>query len=272
MKKVLSALVLSAAVVATAGQAYAYGDFKDQINHTLILGMYDKTVSTQVWEIGVNLGQLGIDWNFTDSNKNLLDTHTSVQNALLGYEDLFTNKGAVLNDVRVGMFMQESLTSVYFATTSSSIPTVYAPAHTTVNNGMKALQTKYEDKDATIDGFASLAGKDSLGYSVKLDGTPGNFAGFNNNFAQGTTTIGAIGDADYVDYYLWHFVEGALDLGDSYGNGAVTDYQAVLRFNKEGSVVLNPNGLPVPAPVPVPAAAWLLGSGVLGLFGLRRRK
>ncbi|MBV5305373.1 MAG: VPLPA-CTERM sorting domain-containing protein [Desulfobulbaceae bacterium] len=26
------------------------------------------------------------------------------------------------------------------------------------------------------------------------------------------------------------------------------------------------------APVPVPAAAWLLGSGLLGLFGLRRKK
>jgi hypothetical protein len=50
--------------------------------------------------------------------------------------------------------------------------------------------------------------------------------------------------------------------------GATTGYSAVLRFNKaDGQVTLNPNA----APVPVPAAAWLLGSGVLGLIGLRRR-
>lgn len=36
-------------------------------------------------------------------------------------------------------------------------------------------------------------------------------------------------------------------------------------------VVLNTASAPV-APVPVPAAAWLLGSGLLGLFGLQRKK
>ncbi len=36
-------------------------------------------------------------------------------------------------------------------------------------------------------------------------------------------------------------------------------------------VVLNTVSAPI-APVPVPAAAWLLGSGLLGLFGLRRKK
>jgi hypothetical protein len=83
--------------------------------------------------------------------------------------------------------------------------------------------------------------------------------------------VGNISDeVGYIDFYLWHYVSGVLDQGDEYGNGAVTDYTAVLRFNKEGSVVLNPNGLP--SAVPVPAAAWLLGSGILGLFGLRRRK
>jgi hypothetical protein len=32
------------------------------------------------------------------------------------------------------------------------------------------------------------------------------------------------------------------------------------------------NGQNLIAPVPLPAAAWLLGAGVLGLFGLRRAK
>ncbi len=36
-------------------------------------------------------------------------------------------------------------------------------------------------------------------------------------------------------------------------------------------VVLNTVSAPI-APVPVPAASWLLGSGLIGLFGLRRKK
>jgi hypothetical protein len=43
-----------------------------------------------------------------------------------------------------------------------------------------------------------------------------------------------------------------------------------------GTVSLTANGLVFSstqtAPVPLPAAIWLLGSGLLGLFGIGRRK
>jgi hypothetical protein len=38
------------------------------------------------------------------------------------------------------------------------------------------------------------------------------------------------------------------------------------------ALATSPGLLVAPAPVPVPGAAWLLGSGVMGLLGLRRRK
>lgn len=41
-----------------------------------------------------------------------------------------------------------------------------------------------------------------------------------------------------------------------------------LRYNDPG-IALNTKGV---APVPVPAAAWLFGSGLLGLMGMARRK
>ncbi|MES2366828.1 MAG: hypothetical protein V4563_13200 [Pseudomonadota bacterium] len=41
-----------------------------------------------------------------------------------------------------------------------------------------------------------------------------------------------------------------------------------LRYNDSG-IALNTTGV---APVPVPAAAWLFGSGLLGLIGISRRK
>jgi hypothetical protein len=44
------------------------------------------------------------------------------------------------------------------------------------------------------------------------------------------------------------------------------DY-GTIRLYADGSAVLNPTS----NPVPVPAAVWLLGSGLLGLIGIRRR-
>jgi hypothetical protein len=260
MKKVLSALVLSAAVVASAGQAYAYGNF-NQAN-SLHLGMYDYSGfgvgATRAWEIGVDLGTLNVDFSFNESNKYL--GSTAVQNAFGGYEALFASKGATVADIRVGMFMRESPGYTYFATTSNIAPTI-DPDKT--NSGMASLNITYEMFDnAGVDGFASFQGKNANGYMPKLDGTQGGFSGMNRDSSHGSINVGNI-SGDYVDFYLWRIVEGVVV------NGDYADYQAVLRFEKEGAVLLNPNG--IPAPVPVPAAAWLLGSGLLGLIGLRRR-
>jgi hypothetical protein len=270
MKKVLSALVLSAAVVATAGQAFAYnGDFKDYTVNNLTLGMYDRNgFDVQKWEIGVNLGNLGVDWNFTDTNKNLLDVAPNVKNALLDYEEIFVSQGAVVNSVRVGFFMQDTKNSTYFATKVSHAPTVDYSANrqTNLNNNMKSTDNTYENNDSTIDGFAQL-GYTQLGYQTKLDGSGwGTFNAYNYpDHLHAQVKIGSI-VGEYQDFYLYHFVDGVLYAGTQ------VDYMSVLRFNKEGSVVLNPNGDPNASPVPVPAAAWLLGSGILGLVGLRRRK
>lgn len=50
---------------------------------------------------------------------------------------------------------------------------------------------------------------------------------------------------------------------DPFGNGTVH----AMNLNPNGSVTDV-----TPTPTPVPAAAWLLGSGLMGLVGLRRRK
>ncbi len=69
----------------------------------------------------------------------------------------------------------------------------------------------------------------------------------------------------YVDLFLYQFATD-LDTYELYQVG--TSYTAVIRLTATGDVILNPTQS---SPVPVPGAVWLLGSGLLGLAGLRRR-
>lgn len=57
------------------------------------------------------------------------------------------------------------------------------------------------------------------------------------------------------------YSNGVFQIGDSYLNGSYSN------------IILTGSTEPVPAtPTPIPAAGWLLGSGLMGLMGIRKRK
>jgi hypothetical protein len=283
MKKVLSAVVLSAAVVATAGQAYAYAPGDQFGTFSLTMGMY--TPDAKV-EIGRNLGVLANTDGFGNAATNLTLTETNKSLGSVNYQALAAARGANAGDLQIG-FIVDGVTAVnfiepkwdlYFATTKNTAPPL-APtldSFFTFNDGSGSINAYYKNADSDNDGVMSMAGGLAGGWRLNMDAYGEGVYALTNNqdFRAGSKFVKNIA-GDYQDFYLYHYqvlIADETNFENPYVpylvEGATADYSAVLRFNKaNGEVILNPTA----APVPVPAAAWLLGSGVLGLIGLRRR-
>lgn len=91
----------------------------------------------------------------------------------------------------------------------------------------------------------------------------GGFEGYLKDNS-GELNLAALDTTGYADIYLYH-ISGNLVQNDAY----------VVRTFANGSTEImsefNPNA-PVPAPTPIPGTVLLMGSGLLGLLGVRRRE
>jgi len=296
MKKVLSAVVLSAAMVAAAGQAQAYEDFNvvGGARGTMVGVIY-----TENTEIILNLG------NFLTTNNTLVYDHqfSEVNKTLatVDYKSILADRNDT-GSVHVAFYLDDMVTpaatprywDAYYATTDASHGGAAPQGTGGATTGSKSVApfTKFNSLSvnlltsalnaSTADGGADVVTVDA--------GTPG----FYKDQLIGQYTVGA---GAYADINKLNAAWGELNLDDyatmceidmylfgvrhdSKGTSSTADDAnlslgqiATLRFDKNtGAITLNASGEPAQCPVPVPAAAWLLGSGVLGLVGLRRRK
>lgn len=99
--------------------------------------------------------------------------------------------------------------------------------------------------------------------NLSIYGTVQANSSTNNSYGQtNLSAVDAMGQASFGHTIAWG---GIVDLRDANGV-AITDFNAFSAdtgFNYANAYV---------APVPVPAAAWLFGSGLLGLIGIARKK
>lgn len=267
MKKILYSTVLTLTIFSGAGQAQAYFE-----NDHLIQVFY--TANNNKVEIGVDLGAVGTDFTLADQNKTL--------NAV-NYATLAADKGATVNDLKMGMYVDslvrrsDAVWDHYFVTTQNIRPSAPSSSwYSSIDTATLAISNYYQSSAVTPSGADVVTANplNSSSYRTRMNGNgavPGTYLTMNTFSA--SVTPGELNlntmSGGYHDLYLWHFSYDTTTKTSQIVSGPTNDYSAILRFNANGSTVLNPASS---SPVPLPGAAWLLGFGMTALASFRRRQ
>ena len=252
MKKLVAAGVSGLLMLGVASQASASFNQGD-----LIMSVYDTTLNT---EIGVDLGSMStISADIKSGGSTTLATGLSFTG--------FTSSdgiGIYSDNSNPNSQSWEGWFAVKTSNYSGSSINKYNTNATTFSNSYQTIIQGYNfAPNVTSATTAQEAATFADSYKMLMDfTTPAGYAGVNKTAnLQGLlpTTAGS-----YTDMYLYHF--------DSNSNNNIVladpTYDAVIRLTSDGTVILNPGQ----SNVPVPGAVWLLGSGLAGLAGIRRRK
>jgi hypothetical protein len=258
MKRKLSVLLAALMVFAVAGQAAAYFD-----DLNLIRSIYSASGAVEVGSDlggGVNTFSLASPLNVIRGTAVGLSTFDGgLDTLVVGYwshnqtgQDFYAT-GNYMDGDGLTMLGRKQNTA---DGTYNPVQTFYATSGsaTTVASDKTAVDSYYKAFDR------SNPGSGQMGTNLK------------NDSYEMDISLAALLTVGYVDQYLYFF-----DYNAASGDKGGVEVAVIRTFlTTDGSTIdLNGNKIATainPNAVPVPAAVWLLGTGIVGLVGIRRRK
>jgi hypothetical protein len=226
------AVLLTAICLVFAIAGNAAADFTFGANSSLALSIYDPTGD----ETGYDLGLIGAGLDLTATNQSL-------------------GSVTVTSGNYVALYSANSDYTSFYGLTDPGAPGINSSGIVSFQNNIRGIwNMAYENGASPV----TIESSNFRSANTRL-GTAGAYGGIVP--ADAATPI--ILDGSDLDIYLFQYDGITLNTGGD----ATTDYVAKLRITSDGDVVLNPED----TPVPVPAAVCLLGSGLLGLVGIRRK-
>ena len=244
----------------------------------LAIAMFVLGISGQAMAAFVQGDLIRVVYGINPGDSNKYEYATDLGSAIQAFSTPFTTNFKFTADpINFGVFgtaAKSDLMVAYYIWGNNGVNEVWASSNAATgqyNGSRKYGNFGSEALNNLINGYSPVAVGNNATLQVQpgdnsyntLFGTSGNLGTYINLTGHpGTQTDKSLVATGYVDQWLFYYSPSQNT--STYGGGAGTPL-ALIRTYANGTTEINPSA------VPIPAAVYLLGSGLLGLIGIRRR-